>query len=117
VSLQVRSMEQWVQPPAQRAAPVQGATADLGLCADVAGIEGAGYGGVLGAFEDGAPVGENGHFIGWNAEAEQKFVVTHLIHSGGQAAAQEVQVEDAATLVDLNGVSAAHGDVWLGITV
>ena len=45
------------------------------LGAEVAGVERAGDGGVLGAFDDGAAVREHGEFVGRKREAEKKIVV------------------------------------------
>ena len=56
-----------------------------GLCADVAGVEAAGDGGIGSAFEDGAAVGEDGHFVGGDAEAEEEVVVADLGDGAGEA--------------------------------
>lgn len=55
------------------------------LRADVASVEAAGDGGVGGAFEDGAAVGENGHFVGGDAEAEEEVVVADFGDGAGEA--------------------------------
>jgi hypothetical protein len=82
--------------------------------ADVARVEGAGDGGVFGAFEDGAAIGEDGHFIGGNAEAQEKIIVAEVADGGGEPGAQRSEIEHTAALVDLHRVAAAHGDVGLG---
>jgi hypothetical protein len=45
------------------------------LSADETGVEGAGYGGIFCAFDYGAAVGEDGHFVGRDLEAEQEIFV------------------------------------------
>jgi len=95
-------------------APTQGARTSG---ADVAGVEGASDGGILGAFQDGATVGEHGHFIGRDAEAEKEIVVADVGDGGGEAGFQSGQVERASAFVDLHGIAAAHGDVGLGLAI
>ena len=85
--------------------------------ADVAGVEGAGDGGVGGAFEDGAAVGENGHFIGRDAEAQEEVVVAHVRNGAREALLQGVEIEGAIVLVNLHGIATTHGDVRLGVAL
>jgi hypothetical protein len=100
-------------------APTGNKTAALqeNLGADVAGVEGTGDGGIFCAFEDGAAVGEDGHFIGRDTEAEQKFVVAEVGDGGGEAVLEHGEVENAAALVNLDGIATAHGDVGLSFTI
>jgi hypothetical protein len=46
----------------------------------VAGVEGASNRRVFCAFEDGAAVGEDGHFVGVDAEAEQEIVMADVVN-------------------------------------
>src|SRR5712692_9650494 len=85
--------------------------------ADVAGVEGTCDGGIFCAFEDGAAVGEDGHFVGRDAETEQEFVVADVGDGGREAAFEHGEIEGAAALVNLDGIAAAHGDVRLGFAV
>ena len=55
------------------------------LRADIAGVKGAGHGGIPGAFDDGAAVGEDGDLEGRHAEAQEEFIAAHLGHGGSQA--------------------------------
>src|SRR5260221_13858612 len=85
--------------------------------ADVAGVEGTRDGGIFCAFEDGAAVGEDGHFVGRDAEAKKELVVADVEDGGREAAFQHGEVEGAAALMNLDGIAAAHGDVGLGFAV
>ena len=82
---------------------------------DVAGVEGAGDGGIGGAFEDGAAVGKDGHFVGRDAGAQEEIVAADISDGAGEAMLQLCEIERAGVFVDLNGVAAAHGDVRLGL--
>ena len=53
--------------------------------ADVAGVKAAGDGGIGGAFEDSAAVGEDGHFVGGDAETEEEVVVANFGDGAGKA--------------------------------
>ena len=70
----------------------------------------------MGAFDDGAAVGEDGHFVGRNLEAQKEIVAANGGEGMFEAAAEFGEIEMAAALVDLNGVAPAHGDVRLGLT-
>ena len=48
------------------------------LGADVAGVDGAGDCGIFCAFEDGAAIGEDGHFIGRDAKAKQEIILADV---------------------------------------
>jgi hypothetical protein len=85
--------------------------------ADVAGVEGAGDGGIFGAFEDGATVGEDRHFVRRDTEAEKEFVVADVGHGGGEAISKGSQVERAIALVNLDRIAAAHGDMGLDVAM
>lgn len=100
-------------PPAGRLA----AALHKNLGADVAGVQGAGGGGIRGALEDGAAVRENGHFVGGDAKAEKEFIVADVGDSGSQTTFQSGQVESAMVFVNLDRIAAAHGDVRLGVAM
>jgi hypothetical protein len=80
------------------------------LGADEAGVEGTGERDVGGALDDGSAVGEEGEGVGWTLEAEEK-VVKADGSVGEEAVAHGGEVDGAVMLVDLDGVSAAEGDV------
>ena len=63
---------------------------------DVAGVEGACYGGILGAFENGAAVGEDGHLVRVDAKTEQEFVVADIGDGGRKPLLQRSQIESTA---------------------
>src|SRR6266849_9807141 len=86
-----------------------------GSGADVACIEGTGDGGIFGAFQDGAPVGEDGHFVRRHAEAQQEFVVADVRDRWSQAIPERIEIQRTSALVNLDGIASAHGDVRLGI--
>ncbi len=65
-------------PGARGAAVLRPYAKEEALGADVAGVDGAGDGRVLCAFEDGATVGEDSHFIGRDAEAEQEIILADV---------------------------------------
>src|SRR5579863_4393393 len=83
------------------------------LCADVPGVKRAGHGGVFAAFENRPSVGEDGHLVGRNTEADKEFVVAHVRNRGGEAGAQCSQIENPVAFMYLHGVAAAHGNVRL----
>src|SRR5882762_10456841 len=87
-----------------------------GLGAYVARIEGTGDGGIFGAFQDGAPVGEDGYFIQRHPEAQQEFVVADVRDRGSQAIPERAEIERTAALVNLDRIASAHNDVRLGIS-
>src|SRR5258708_26838210 len=72
---------------------------------------------MLGALEDGASVGEDGHFIGSNPEAKQKIVLTHVVDERLQAKSENAEVEGAGAFVNLHGITTAHGDAGLGFYI
>src|SRR6266478_1433592 len=86
-----------------------------GLGTDVACIKRTGDDGIFGAFQDGAPVGEDGHFVRRHPEAQQEFVVADVGDRWSQAIPEGAEIERTAALVNLDGVASAHGDVRLGI--
>ncbi len=63
-----------------------------GSGADVAGVEGARHGGIPGALENGTTVGEDGHFIRRDGEAEQKIVLADAVDEGLQAGLENAEV-------------------------
>lgn len=68
------------------------------------------------AFEDGATVGEDGHFIGRDAEAKKEFVLADGFDRGAETGAESSEVQRAGTLMNLDGIAATHGDVGLGFS-
>lgn len=82
--------------------------------ADKAGVERSRDRRILGTFEDGATVGEDGHFVGWDAETQKKFVVTDGFDRGCKTRSKRREVERARTLVNLDRIPTAHGDMGLG---
>lgn len=74
---------------------------------DVAGVEGACDGGILGALEDGTAVGEDRHLVRVNAKTEQEFVVADIGDGSRKPLLQRSQIKSTAALVNLDGVSAA----------
>ncbi len=81
-------------------------------------VERARYGGVFRAFDDGAAIGEDGQFVGWDAKAEQEIVVANFRRWRRSETAAEIgEIEFAAALVDLNGIAAAHRDLRLRLAI
>ncbi len=85
----------------------------MGLRTDEAGVEAAGVGGVGGALNDSASVGEDGDGVLAAAEAEEEIVAAEVMEVGveGEAVAEGGEVDGAVVLMDLYGVAAAEGDV------
>lgn len=65
------------------------------------GVQAAGHGGVGGPFDDGAPVGEEGHLIGLSPELQNEIIVAHWA-VGTQALTHQGQVYGPLTLMDLD---------------
>src|ERR1700692_1460333 len=80
---------------------------------DVAGVQRARHAGVARAFDDGATVGEDGHLVGWDAEAQEKTIFAHFCDGGRDAFSQRGEIELTAAFVNLHRVAAAHGQVRL----
>src|SRR4029077_15258701 len=81
--------------------------------AEVARVERTCHGGIFGAFEDGSPVGKDGHFVGRNTETNQEIILADVFDDWPQAKPESGEVNRAAVFVNLHGISAAQGDVWL----
>ena len=79
------------------------------LGADVAGVEAAGDADILGAFDDGAAIGEQGEFVGIEEEAKGELVAADGAE-GGEAFGEGGEVERAVAFVDLDGVASAEAD-------
>src|SRR5580700_9481623 len=78
-------------------------------------VERASHSRILGSLHDGAAIGEYGHLIRRDAEAQQEFVVADFRgRSLGHTAAELGKVERAAAFVNLYRVAAAEADVRLG---
>ena len=99
-----------------KAAPLQNAIASgERLASDIAGIETARDGGVGGAFDDGATVGEQGHLIGVVPEFQDESVVADGA-VGLEAAVHLGEVDGALALMDLHGIPPAQRDMRTGLT-
>src|SRR3981189_3276316 len=83
--------------------------------ANVASVERSCDAGVAGSFDDGAAIGEDGHFVGWDAETQQETILADLGNRRCDAAAQCREIELPAAFVNLDRIAAAHGQVGLGI--
>src|SRR5271169_2170267 len=81
-----------------------------GLGPNVPRIQTSSYGGVGGAFDDGAAVREEGRLVRFGPELQDERVVFDLA-MGGEAAGDFVEVDGALALVDLHRVAAAHRNV------
>ena len=81
--------------------------------AQVFGVEGAGYGWIVCAFNDGAAIREDGEFVGQYLEAQEKTVLAKAGDGRREALLKGLQVQRAMMFVDLDGITATHGDVWL----
>ena len=84
---------------------------------NIAGVERARDGGIFCAFENGAAIGKHGHLIWINAESEQEFVVPDIGDGGCKPCLQRFQIESSTTLVNLDGVTPAEGDVRLRLSL
>src|SRR5450755_3227278 len=73
-------------------------------------IQASGDGGVGGAFDDGAAVGEERHLVWVVPELEHELIVLHL-SVRSEAARDFFEVDGTLAFVDLNGVASAHGNV------
>ena len=73
--------------------------------------------GILRAFEDGAAVGKDRHFIRRNAEAEKKVILTDRFDRRAETCAECHEVNRTRTFVNLYGIAAAHGDLRLGLAI
>ena len=80
------------------------------LAADETGVEAAGNGGIGGAFDDGAAVGEEGHLVGGVPEFQDEVIVADRA-VGLKAEAHLCEVDRALALMDLHGIPAAQRDV------
>ena len=83
------------------------------LASYVARVQTAGDGGVGGAFDDGAAVGEESYLVGVVPEFQDEIVVTHYavrlkatVHGG--------EVDRALALMNLHGISATQRDMRAG---
>ena len=87
-----------------------------GSVADEAGVEGAGYGGICGALDEGAAIGEDGDGVGAAREAEEHGVCAQAGNAGlaNEGGVEGGEVERAGVLVYLDRVAAAEGDVRAG---
>src|SRR5581483_8947096 len=76
----------------------------------VSGIQAAGDGGVRGALDDGAAVGEESQLVGFTPEFQNEVIVPDsAVRSQAQLHFREV--DRAVAFVNLDGVPAAQGDV------
>src|SRR5467141_2146669 len=82
---------------------------------NVAGVERSCDAGIAGSFDDGAAIGEDGHFVGRDAETQQETILADFGNRRCDAAAQRCEIELPAALVNLDRIAAAHGQVGLGI--
>src|SRR5689334_18928287 len=74
-------------------------------------IQAARDGRVIGSFDDGPPIGEKSHFIGFTPEFQDKSVVLDRAVRA-QPSRHLGKVHWAVPLMDLNRVPAAQGDLW-----
>src|ERR1700691_2567316 len=85
-------------------------TSSRELTSHVARVQAARDGGVGGAFDDGAAVGEEGHFVGVVPEFQDEVVVPDFA-VGLEAAVHFGEVDGALAFMYLHGIPAAEGDV------
>lgn len=86
------------------------------LVSDVAGVEGSGLGGIRGALDDGAAVGEEGQLVRLTGEFQDIFVVADSsvrLQAGGHAG----EVYCLMAFVDLDGIAAAERYVSSGCVI
>src|ERR1700680_1062354 len=83
------------------------------LNADVTRVERTRHARIASAFDNGAAIGEHGHFVGRDAEAQEETVLAHLGDCWRDALAERSEIELPAPFVDLHGVAAAHRQVGL----
>ena len=84
--------------------------------ADIPRVERTRHDGVFGALEDGAAVGEDGHFVRGDAETKKKIILANVFDNGCQPQSESAEIHGPAVFVNLHGIPAAKGDVGLGIS-